>query len=171
MSWTAIRPGATGCLQGTLPEFRKSGAILWGHSFDSLPVATVTLAEERPEGLWLEAIVHTTRQRKMRAGLSESGLSAADDGAVHWLTVEDSDFQDNGVRLLKALTLYEVSVVLLPANAGALVTSAKLGRLRLAAHHERRAVWVDAMKIPRSDRCLDRGSRADVTENRCNVQV
>jgi HK97 family phage prohead protease len=52
-------------------------------------------------------------------------------------TVDESEYRDDGVRLLKRLTLYEVSAVAIPANERALITDVK-------ADLEVRATWSTA---------------------------
>lgn len=118
--------------------------ILWSHELSSMPIATPTAARETDSGLWLEAEFHTTRAAQDARKIIRE---RADRGKGVWMSIgyvpEDFDFRDDGVRVLKSVSLVEVSVTCMPANRQALITSAKAGRPRLATHRDRRRVWID----------------------------
>jgi HK97 family phage prohead protease len=121
-----ILPGA---FKKTLPSFLKTGFLTFGHNHDAVPVATFDVAREDDRGLWVEADFHSTppaqearvwAQERMERGKSVSlsiGYSVPKDGAAY----------DKGVRNLKAIDLFEASLVNIPANPLAIVAGVKDG--------------------------------------------
>lgn len=117
-----IEPGA---FARTLAALEKRGGripLLWNHDSDE-PIGSIEAARETPDGLEVEAVIALATGQGARAyellksgALSLSiGFSIAPDGS----TVID------GVRVIRDLDLAEVSVVAVPANAGAVVHSVK----------------------------------------------
>lgn len=121
-----ILPGA---FAKTLQSFIDEGALLWGHEWGGQPIATVKAAREDATGLWVEGEFHSTDyaqecrsiareriERGKRMGLSIGFRTAP--GGSEWS--EDGNF-----RVLKDLILYEISLVLMPANPKAMAESVK----------------------------------------------
>lgn len=122
-----------GAYSKTLGQFIERGFIAWGHDWNE-PVATIREAHEDGKGLFLDAEFHsdpasqTARTRTLERvergkfmGLS-IGYSVAEGGSE----------RTKEARLLTDLTLYETSLVTVPALAPAGVTGAKAYNAGLA---------------------------------------
>jgi uncharacterized protein len=120
-----IEPGAF----KNLDSFVKDGCLLVGHERGSMGVGTIDMAREDGTGLFFKATFHSDdsaqmcRQRVMdrmtrnkSVGLS-IGYSAKD--------YTDGRENDRYVRRIKALEVYEISIVTVPMNPEATVTGAK----------------------------------------------
>jgi len=114
-----VMPGA---FKKTLSE-RPTVPVLWQHK-DELVIGSGSLVDS-PAGLLIKAQLDMEDPaaqhalRKMKLGLVK-GLS------IGYQVVKDA--WEEGVRQLKEVKLYEVSVVTMPANEFATVTSVKAGR-------------------------------------------
>lgn len=115
-----------------LDEFVKSGAILVGHNWGDPGVATISSARQDDYGVWIEAMWLDTpsaaacrdivRQRLQRG--KSVGLS------IGYRVIKDEYVE--GVRHLKEIEIYEVSIVPIPSNPLATVTSAKSAKYPVA---------------------------------------
>lgn len=121
-----VMPGA----YANLAEFVRDGFGAVGHDWKH-PVAMIEEAREDPKGLYVRMKFHSTAgaqqcrtivQERLGAGKSV-GLS------IGYHVIEDEWKTENGktIRYLNSIELYEVSIVTVPANPLALVTSAKDG--------------------------------------------
>ena len=123
---------AKGAFTGTLERLKENGynlPLLYGHVMDnpSNIIGTVTKAVEDDHGLLVEAtfdMENSAAQQVRRAILAKAinklsfAFSILDDAEVE---LEDG----TRVRELKELEIYEVSIVVVPANPRAAVVSAK----------------------------------------------
>ena len=137
----------------TLPEFMRSGLVLWQHS-RLMPIGKPVAAKETDQGLYIRAAVSDTAQgrdamtlmrdgvvRKLSIGFRTLGrewLETADDVAAHWRSVgysptpEDEARAVHGARLLTRVRLYEFSPVSIPANPACDIVAVKSARDRRA---------------------------------------
>ena len=128
----------------------KGVKFLWQHNSDE-PIGVTTALEERKKGLYIEwdFVTEVTRAREARA-LAKAG---AVDGLSIGYTVPKggSDFdQEKGIRYLKEIDLWEVSLVTFPANPRALVSGVKQAqtvRELEAALRDEGFSWSDAKHI------------------------
>jgi HK97 family phage prohead protease len=114
---------------GNLTEFATRGGILLGHDWSSLPVAIVESAKEDANGLYLSATWHSDAEsQRARTVVEERIASGKFVGlSIGYQTLDSSteDRDGKSVRLLKQITVHEVSIVLTPANPKAGVVMAK----------------------------------------------
>jgi HK97 family phage prohead protease len=112
-----------GAFTKTLEEQKGKIRCLWQHD-QTQPIGVFTSLIETDEGLQVEG--------KLTLG-STGGANAyalMQDGAVDGLsigfqTIQDSFDQQTGIRYIKEVKLWEVSVVTFPANEEATITSVK----------------------------------------------
>lgn len=121
-----------GAFKRSLAEHRKNGTMpqmFWMHQPDQVPGAW-TKVEEDDDGLLVRGVLAKTQlgdeTRELVKMKAVRGLS------IGYRTL-DSDWDDDGNRLLKELDLWEVSVVSLAMNPLARIESAKC---RLSADGE-----------------------------------
>ncbi len=108
-----------------IDDFVKNGFIASGHAWDNLPIATITEAVSDSIGLKIKAEYHSTQAAQdARKVMSERLARGKFVGLSIGYSVLDSEATDKG-RVLKALELFEISFVTVPANPLAGVTSAK----------------------------------------------
>lgn len=115
-----VMPGA---FKATLPTFRKTGAITWKHDLGRL-VAYPTIAREDDHGLYIEARFHTSREgQDAQAVVAERKAAGLEFGLSIGYSIVKSRMV-GPVRQLLAIELFEVGLVLVPANPKAGVVSA-----------------------------------------------
>lgn len=113
-----------GAYTDTLPQFIQRGFIAWGHDW-TIPVATIREASEDDQGLLLTADFHSDDvSQRARQITTERMARGKFMGLSIGYTTEAAEDTEAG-RLLKRVTLYETSLVTVPALASAGVTSAK----------------------------------------------
>ena len=121
----SIVPGA---FLNTLPAFRERGFIGWNHEWGN-PIAMVTTAVEDVVGLRIEAAFHSTTEAQERRKTIVERLDAGQRVglSIGYKVVKSSPGKVDGisVRLLEEIQLFEVSVVMVPADSFAQVTGAK----------------------------------------------
>jgi HK97 family phage prohead protease len=137
---------AYGAFRDTIPEFLSTGVIAWQHDWDT-PIGKAIEAYEDEHGLFIRAKISDTSQGR-------DALTLLRDGVIKKLSIgfriKDAEFFDSldelaayarannialkldnlegvvgGVRLIKAIDLYEISLVTVPANPAASVTAVK----------------------------------------------
>lgn len=138
-----IMPGA---FKDTLAEFLKTGVIGWQHDWQE-PIGKPLEAVEDEKGLFIKGRISQTEQGKdaltlMRDGVIQKmsiGYRTID---AEWfdsldklaafatannmkLRLEDLEGVFGGVRVLKSIKLYEVSLVTVPSNSEADITAVK----------------------------------------------
>ncbi|MEN3331462.1 MAG: uncharacterized protein V7641_827 [Blastocatellia bacterium] len=137
---------APGAFKDGLQEFLANGFIAWQHDWTT-PIGKALEAHEDENGLFIKAKISDTAQGK-------DALTLLRDGVIKKLSIgyriKDAEFFDSldelaayarnnsiplkldnlegvmgGVRLLKQIDLYEISLVTVPANPAASVTAVK----------------------------------------------
>ena len=125
-NWDSVgeRP-IRGAFAKHLDAFLKDGFIAVGHDWLSLPVATPTEAYEDDIGLYLTAQFHSTPDAQAARTVTTERLARGKSVklSIGYQVLAD-EYTDEG-RLLKEIKLYEVSLVTVPANPMASVTSSK----------------------------------------------
>jgi hypothetical protein len=113
-----------GAFTRCLPTFRKAGLITWAHD-TTRPVSTIVSAVEDQFGLFITAKFHSTPDaQNARTIVLERLAAGADVGlSIGYGTVKDRYV--GSTKHLADLELYEVGIVMVPANTLATVTSAK----------------------------------------------
>lgn len=114
-----ITPGAFKESLKSIPHVK----LLWQHDTCAV-IGSVTSLSEDPHGLHIEARINlgTSKGRDAYALLKAGDL----DGMSIGYRPDETDFdQSTGVRTIKSLKLYEVSVVTFPANTQAKIMSVK----------------------------------------------
>lgn len=141
-----IEPGA---YKDTLPEFLTRGFIGWGHDWDE-PIGYVKSAEERKDGLYITGRFHSDPEAQRRRTIARErvenqlfmGLS------IGYEAIESEIRQvaepvrgkwgewTDKIRALTKIKLYEVSLVMVPAEANSGLTAIKGTGLTFAEHSE-----------------------------------
>lgn len=96
--------------------------MLWNHKADLMPIGVYTKMEEREGGLYVEGKLSDTQLGRDAAVLLKDG--AIDSMSIGYI-VKDHDYKDDGIRVIKDLDLFEVSLVNFPMNEKAVITSVK----------------------------------------------
>lgn len=118
---------APGAFTETLSAWKAAGRlppVLWQHRSGE-PIGPYLEMEEQPVGLWVKGqlLVNDVQRAKEARALMKSktvnGLS------IGFVTREDSYDRVTGIRTLKKVDLWEVSVVTFPANPAAQISSVK----------------------------------------------
>lgn len=109
-----------------IDDFLKEGFIAWQHDWGN-PIAMPTTAEETDEGLAITAQFHSHGAAQEKRVITAERLAA---GKTMGLSIgyetDDADTDDNAVRhLVAAKRLFEVSLVTVPMNRLAGVTTVK----------------------------------------------
>lgn len=120
-----IEPGAF----KNLDEFVGSGWLAVNHDWNRLPIATVDHATQDGKGLKITAHFHSTPDAQaVRTTIKERldrGKSVKASIGYKVLDDEDITLDGKSVRSLKAIDLYEASIVNVPCNPAAGVIGAK----------------------------------------------
>ena len=101
---------------------RPSVKMLWNHKADLMPIGVYTKLEEREGGLYVEGKLSDTQLGRDAAVLLKDG--AIDSMSIGYI-VKEHEYKDDGVRVIKDLDLFEVSLVNFPMNEKAVITSVK----------------------------------------------
>lgn len=109
-----------GAFSRTLGESR-SVKVLWQHKQD-MPIGKPRLMREDDQGLYVEAYIAKTERGDEAMALAKEGI--IDSFSIGY-AVNDAEYKDDGVRLIKELTLHEFSLVTFPMNEKAVITSVK----------------------------------------------
>lgn len=100
---------------------RPNVKLLWQHDMGE-PIGKVISLREDDKGLLGQWSIVPTDTGTKAHQLLQAGL--VDSLSIGFMT-KDAEYTADGVRLLKAVDLYEVSLVTVPANTNAVVTSFK----------------------------------------------
>jgi uncharacterized protein len=102
---------------------QRSGVkMLWNHKSDLMPIGVYTKLEEREGGLYVEGKLSDTQLGRDAATLLKDG--AIDSMSIGYI-VKDADYNEDGIRVIKDLDLFEVSLVNFPMNEKAVITQVK----------------------------------------------
>lgn len=116
-----VMPGA---FKRTLAEHNSEGTLpmmFWMHDPSRIPGKWIEM-EETSKGLYVKGkLADTELGREIHALLSMKAVSGLSIGYMS----KDTDYTDDGVRLLKDVDLIETSVVSLPMNPKAQIVHAK----------------------------------------------
>lgn len=155
-----------GAYAKTIPTFLRDGFIPWGHDWVGYPVATPEVAREDDTGLWIEAEFHSDPEsQRARSLVSERlsrgksmGLSIGYE-AKGW-DIQEIDGQQ--VRRLLDIELYEVSLVMVPADPNARVADVKSADLKrhLTREHMDRIIAILLEALSAEESASDDGDPA-----------
>lgn len=127
---------AAGAFARTLKQYgeQKRLPILWQHDSAS-PIGVYTALNEDSRGLFLQGKLNLEVQqaREAHALLKQGAVSGLSIG----YRIKDYDMLNTGVRVIKDLDLFEVSLVTFPANDSARVASVKADEVRTLRELER----------------------------------
>ena len=106
----------------------RTPKLLWQHD-TSEPLGRVLSLREDNQGLVGDFLIsRTTRGRDAYILLKDGALDSMSIGYVP----DDQEFSDDGIRKLKSVHLYEISLVTIPMNEEALITAVKAAAARVA---------------------------------------
>lgn len=144
-----------GAYRDTIPDFLTRGFIGWGHDWKE-PVGIVTAAEERTDGLYVSGQFHSTQLAQQARTIARErvdagkfmGLSIGYEAEAWEMRQVETpvrnmwgEFTDK-VRALTRIKLFETSLVLIPAEPNAGVTTIKGYGLSEEDHSDRVRVAV-----------------------------
>lgn len=118
---------APGAFAESLAAWKSSDRlppVLWQHRSGE-PIGPYLAMEEQPVGLWVKGqllvddVVRAKEARALMKAKAVNGLS------IGYVTREDSYDRVTGIRTLKKVDLWEVSIVTFPANPAAQISSVK----------------------------------------------
>lgn len=118
---------APGAFAESLAAWKSAGRlppVLWQHRSGE-PIGPYLEMEERPVGLWVKGkllIDDVQRAKEARALMQAKAVNGL---SIGFVTREDSYDRVTGIRTLKKVDLWEVSVVTFPANPAAQISSVK----------------------------------------------
>ena len=117
---------AAGAFKASLKGHAKAGtlpAMLWQHR-PAEPIGVYTAMREDAKGLWVEGkfVLESAKGQEAHALLKAGAINGLSIGFVP----KKSEFdEDEGIRTLTEIDLWEVSLVTFPANGDALVAGVK----------------------------------------------
>lgn len=111
-----------GAFKKTLNE-RKNVRMLWQHDMDK-PIGVYTLMQEDEKGLYVEGKLTKGVQLADEAYLLMKD-GAIDSMSIGYNVVKDEMDQSTGIRKIKELKLWEVSLVTFPMNESATISEVK----------------------------------------------
>ncbi len=147
-----------GAYKDTIPDFLKRGFIGWGHNWDE-PIGYVTGAEERSDGLYISGQFHSDPESQRRRQIAREridkglfmGLSIGYEAeAAEERTLKEpirgkfGELTDK-VRALTKIKLFEVSLVMVPAESNSGLTAIKGDGLAFADHAEQVRVALEEL--------------------------
>lgn len=112
---------ARGAFKKSLETQFKRVKVLWQHSSAS-PIGRPMSMEEDERGLFVRSYIAKTR-------LGDEALELAREGIIDSMSigyiVKESEYKDDGVRVISELSLMEYSLVTWPMNEAAVITGVK----------------------------------------------
>lgn len=118
---------APGAFSESLAAWKSAGRlppVLWQHRSGE-PIGPYVEMEEQPVGLWVKGrllVDDVQRAKEARALMKAKAVNGL---SIGFVTREDSYDRVTGIRTLKKVDLWEVSVVTFPANPAAQISSVK----------------------------------------------
>lgn len=118
---------APGAFSESLAAWKSAGRlppVLWQHRSGE-PVGPYLHMEEQPVGLWVKGqllVDDVQRAKEARALMKAKAVNGL---SIGFVTREDSYDRVTGIRTLKKVDLWEVSIVTFPANPAAQISSVK----------------------------------------------
>ena len=110
-----------GAFQKSLETSASKVKVLWQHDPKS-PIGRPVSMKEDDRGLYVESYIAKTRQGDEALELAREGII---DSMYIGYIVNESEYKDDGVRLIKELSLMEYSLVTWPMNEAAVITGVK----------------------------------------------
>jgi HK97 family phage prohead protease len=110
-----------GAFAKTLETSASKVKVLWQHDHKS-PIGRPVSMREDDRGLYVESYIAKTRQGDEALELAREGI--IDSMSIGYI-VNESEYKDDGVRLIKELSLMEYSLVTWPMNEAAVITGVK----------------------------------------------
>lgn len=110
-----------GAFAKTLEVGSKRVKVLWQHN-SQMPIGRPVKMQEDDKGLFVESYIAKTRQGDEALELAREGII---DSMSIGYQVNESEYKDDGVRVIKELTLMEYSLVTWPMNEAAVITGVK----------------------------------------------
>lgn len=110
-----------GAFSKTLETNAKRVKVLWQHN-SQMPIGRPVSMKEDDRGLYVESYIAKTRQGDEALELAREGI--IDSMSIGYM-VRESDYKDDGVRVIKELDLMEYSLVTWPMNESAIITGVK----------------------------------------------
>lgn len=115
----------------TMADFMKFPILLFGHDWYSKPVGKIAGYRIDESGLWVDAEIADTAEGRDIAVLVEHGILKAFSIGFWSLSTEEGA-EEGDPTIIKKLKLGEISIVNVPANAGALFDQVKSANLTLS---------------------------------------
>lgn len=110
-----------GAFAKTLETSANKVKVLWQHNSDQ-PIGKPKSMREDDKGLYVESYIAKTARGDEALELVKEGI--IDSMSIGYM-VNDSEYKDDGVRVIKELTLMEYSLVTWPMNEAAIITGVK----------------------------------------------
>jgi len=110
-----------GAFQKTLETNAKRVKVLWQHD-SRMPIGRPQKMQEDERGLYVESYIAKTRQGDEALELAREGI--IDSMSIGYM-VDESEYKDDGVRVISQLSLMEYSLVTWPMNESAVITGVK----------------------------------------------
>ena len=143
-----IDDGGDVVLRGAFSETlqRRRPKLLWQHDIAE-PLGKVLSLREDERGLFGEfKLSKTTRGHDAYQLLKDGAIDSMSIGYIP----EDQEFSNDGIRKLLSVDLLEISVVSIPMNEEALITSVKASRLLSHTAAPAEVLTVVASEVPES---------------------
>ncbi|PIR39583.1 MAG: HK97 family phage prohead protease [Alphaproteobacteria bacterium CG11_big_fil_rev_8_21_14_0_20_39_49] len=114
---------ANGAFKRCLERKKDSIKLLWQHKLDE-PIGVFESLYEDSHGLFVKGrLLLDIKRAKEAYSLLKSG--AINGMSIGYSVVSASYYEDNGVRIIEDVDLFEISLVTFPANENATITSVK----------------------------------------------
>ena len=110
-----------GAFAKTLETQFKRVKVLWQHN-SAMPIGRPMSMEEDERGLFVRSYIAKTRQGDEALELAREGI--IDSMSIGYI-VNESEYKDDGVRVISELSLMEYSLVTWPMNEAAVITGVK----------------------------------------------
>ena len=110
-----------GAFAKTLETNSKRVKVLWQHN-SQMPIGRPVNMTEDERGLYVESYIAKTRQGDEALELAREGI--IDSMSIGYM-VNESEYKDDGVRVITELSLMEYSLVTWPMNEAAVITGVK----------------------------------------------
>lgn len=144
---------APGAFTETLSAWKSAGRlppVLWQHRSGE-PIGPYLEMEEKPQGLWVKGqllVDDVQRAKEARALMKAKAVNGL---SIGFVTREDSYDRVTGIRTLKKVDLWEVSVVTFPANPAAQISSVKSAIDGIQSYAEAEAFLREVGRLSKAD--------------------
>jgi HK97 family phage prohead protease/HK97 family phage major capsid protein len=107
----------------TMTEFMSNPVLQYGHNYGGLPIGKIVEYEVKRKGLWIKAKISDTADDIW--DLVKEGILKGISIGFRIVDSVDVEQEKEIIRKIRKLDLFEISIVNVPANAAALIESAK----------------------------------------------